>query len=207
MKIIVLSDTHGFHDMLEIPDGDVLVHCGDFSMLGQQDELRAFNEFLGELPHAHKLVVAGNHDYCFQNAREQSVKLLSHGVYLQDTCLLVDGIKFYGSPWQPEFMRMAFNLTEDELAKKWALIPDDTDVLITHTPPAGVRDLNSKGERKGSTSLRETVNRLSVSHHFFGHIHEGYGVEVIDGKKYVNACNCDIDFQPINPPVVVSVAN
>ena len=76
MRVICMSDTHGLHRNTKVPDGDVLVFAGDITSRGASYELVDFNEWLGELPHSHKIVVAGNHDWCFQNDHVLSEKIL-----------------------------------------------------------------------------------------------------------------------------------
>ncbi len=197
MKIIAISDTHGRHDQIDVPGGDVLVHAGDFCAYGTLDEVTAFNDYLGTLPHKHKIIVAGNHDWPFERDPEQAQKILNNAIYLQDSGIVIDGVRFYGSPWQPEFFNWAFNLPRGSaLAEKWAGIPDDTDVLITHGPPAGVLDRTSAGISAGCVDLAGAVSqRIKPKLHIFGHIHEGYGLIDKQGTAYVNACCCDERYQ------------
>jgi len=90
--------------------------------------------------------------------------------------VIIEGVKFYGSPWQPRFFDWAFNLDRgEEIKKKWDLIPMDTDVLITHGPPYGILDLTHEGEKVGCEELMKAVLRVQPKIHIFGHIHEAYG--------------------------------
>lgn len=207
MRIVCISDTHGMTDNLAIPDGDVLVHAGDFCWSGRKDELVVFNEFLAKLPHKHKVFIAGNHDIPAEMCGSEFVKKqIPQGLYLQDSSVRIEGLKFYGSPWQPEFFNWAFNLPRGrELAHKWAFIPKDTDILITHGPPAGIMDMLSDGRRVGCADLRRYVGIVQPKVHIFGHIHEGYGMEEKDGILFVNASTCTGNYQPINPPIVVDI--
>lgn len=197
MKIVALSDTHGRHEQINVPGGDVLVHAGDFCGYGTLEEVEAFNDYLGTLPHAHKIVVAGNHDWPFEREPEQAQKLLTNAIYLQDSGIVIDGVRFYGSPWQPEFFDWAFNLPRGSaLAEKWAQIPGDTDVLITHGPPLGVLDRTMAGLSVGCEDLAKALSqRIKPKLHIFGHIHEGYGLMDKQGTAYVNACCCDERYQ------------
>lgn len=132
---------------------------------------------------------------------------LTNCTYLEDSKLEIYGIKIYGSPWQPEFGGWAFNLDRGaKCLSKWDLIPEDTDILITHTPPLGHGDLACSGVRAGCVELLTTVQqRVKPKYHVFGHIHEGYGV-TSDGKIiYINASTCDINYIPNNLPVVFDV--
>ena len=206
MRLVLLSDTHGLHDHLVIPDGDVLIHAGDFTLHGDLAEVIEFDNFLAKLPHAHKLVVAGNHDFCFEQKREESKAALSNALYLEDSGCEIDGHYFWGSPWQPLFMDMAFNLdSESARREKWKAIPAKTAVLITHTPPRGIGDLTSQGEQVGCNALAQEIQSRTLLAHVFGHIHEGYGIYRHGSTTYVNACNCTLQYLPHQPPVVIDI--
>lgn len=188
MRLVLISDTHGYHDRLEVPEGDVLVHAGDLSKHGRLTELAEFDAWLGKLPHTHKIVIAGNHDFAFERDPKSARHWMRHCTYLQDSGVTIDGVTFWGSPWQPWFFDWAFNLPRGkDLAKVWAKIPTGTDVLITHGPPAGIRDKNTGGEAVGCVDLLERVQAVRPRLHVFGHIHESAGVEEIDGTTFVNA--------------------
>jgi Icc-related predicted phosphoesterase len=202
MKLIAIADTHGLHRSLEIPDGDVLIHAGDLTRHGSLDDVLEFNEFLGTLPYPHKIVIAGNHDLCFENHRKACEELLTNCTYLQDQEVIIDGVKFYGSPWQPWFYDWAFNLERGpEIRAKWDLIPEDTDVLITHGPPHGIGDLTTRGDKTGCQDLLEVIKEIKPKLHIFGHIHEGYGVSSNGTSTFINASTCDQLYQPVNPPI------
>jgi Icc-related predicted phosphoesterase len=203
MRIVALGDTHGLHDQLAVPAGDVLIHAGDIGRRGTLEELRAFNEFLGRLPHPHKILVAGNRDYYFESHPTESRSLLTNAVYLQDEEISVDGIRIYGSPWQPPFMNTAFNLPRGRpLREKWALIPEGIDILVTHTPPYGIGDRTSRGESVGCRDLLEAVRRIKPKLHIFGHVHERYGQYSDGGALFINASITDASMQFANQPIV-----
>ena len=201
MKIICLSDTHCLHEKIKVPEGDLLIHAGDFCGRGTIQELASFNAWLGTLPHPHKVVIAGNHDWPFQ--RDPSAQgVLTNAIYLQDSETMIEGLRIYGSPWQPEFCNWAFNLRRgEEIKRKWDQIPEGLDILVTHGPPYGVGDQLLSGEHVGCVDLQEAIARVQPRVHICGHIHSGYGVknhEII----FINASNCDEEYRPINPPVV-----
>lgn len=209
-RVVCLSDTHGLHRrMPEIPDGDVLIHAGD--SLGLRRDLSDFNDWLGELPHRHKIVIAGNHDSLLQESPELAVPALSNAIYLQDSGVEIEGLRFWGSPWTPAFMDWWFMLDRGEpLRERWRLIPDDTDVLIVHGPPAGIGDevingLQQEPEHVGCADLLERIHQLSLKAGIFGHIHEGYGGYDINGVPMLNASTCTERYQPINPPFVLDL--
>lgn len=189
---------------VKVPSGDVLIHAGDATFQGRYEEIAAFAHWFLGLPHEHKIFVPGNHDWAFQLAPENAVAFLPGVHVLNDSGLEIDGVKFWGSPWQPEFMGWAFNLPRGaELKAKWDLIPDDTDVLITHGPPQGIADFVARGERVGCEELREALVRVQPRLHVFGHIHGGYGRYDMGGTTFVNASVCDEGYRPLNAPIVV----
>jgi hypothetical protein len=140
------------------------------------------------LPHRHTIVIAGNHDWCFAREPQAAVAILGEGaVYLQDSEAIIDGVRFWGSPWQPEFNDWAFNLPRGEaLAAKWALIPTGSQVLVTHGPPFGIGDCSGDPVRQGCTELRAAVRRIRPLLHLFGHIHQDGGFWREDGICFAN---------------------
>jgi Icc-related predicted phosphoesterase len=207
VRLVLLADTHGFHRDINIPEGDVVIFAGDICSYGDLSELDDFNAFLCQLPHKYKIVVAGNHDFCLERYPQQSKSRLTNAIYLQDQAITLLGIKFYGSPWQPEFMNWAFNLPPgDALKQKWDLIPEDTEVLITHSPPYGFGDLTPGAEHAGDSELLDAIKRVKPIINVFGHIHEGYGSYKFGRTKLINASICDGLYQPLNSPVLVTIA-
>jgi len=219
VRLVLVSDTHNRHGALELPDGDVLVHAGDATLRGTAEELAAFAAWFRAQPHRHKLFVAGNHDRLLEDAPASARALLGDGIlYLQDAGVVIEGMRFWGSPWQPWFLSYAFNLPRGKaLRERWALIPEGTDVLVTHGPPRRRLDrvegalgrtlgvLLGQGPHAGCDDLREAVARRRPSLHVFGHIHEGYGQEQDHGTRFVNASSVDARYQPVNAPVVVDL--
>jgi len=203
IKIVCISDTHSLHRDLSIPDGDILIHAGDLTRYGSFEDLYDFNKYLGSLPHSHKIVIAGNHDFCFESEPQTCAALLTNCTYLQDQAVTIHGIKFYGSPWQPWFYNWAFNLHRGaEIKEKWDLIPQDTDVLITHGPPYGRGDKTFYNELVGCQDLLLAVKRIRPKLHVFGHIHEGAGISGTTHTTFINASSCNLQYKPVNPPVV-----
>ena len=204
LKIVAISDTHSLHQDMTIPDGDLLIHAGDFSKQGSIRELEEFNTFLGTLPHRHKVVIAGNHDFCFERTPDEARRRLTHAIYLQDEEIEIEGVRIWGSPWQPWFFDWAFNLQRgSEIREKWDLIPDGIDILVTHGPPHGQRDATIMGDAVGCEELLDVVCRIRPTYHIFGHIHEGYGQSRADGVQFVNASSCNFDYEPIQAPIVL----
>ncbi len=203
MRIVAISDTHSLHQQVTIPDGDLLIHAGDFTRRGREREIRRFNAWLETLPHPHKIVVAGNHDFMFEREPERAQAMLTAATYLRDSGCTIDGVRLWGSPWQPEFFDWAFNLPRGPaLAEKWALIPDDTDVLITHGPPHQVLDETFAGLAVGCEDLVDALERVRPKVHIFGHIHEGYGRRDLGRTTFLNASICTLGYEATNAPLV-----
>lgn len=210
MRIVAISDTHNYHnhyDTVTLPPADLLIHAGDMTHKGSLEELESFNEWLGGLDYEHKIVIAGNHDWCFQRQAKEARETLSSAHYLQDSGLEIEGLFFWGSPWQPKYNRWAFNLERGEqLRARWDLIPDRVDVLITHGPPRGIGDRVKSGERVGCEDLLERTRGLKPKLHIFGHVHEDYGVTESKETLYVNASFLDRKRRPCQPPHLLSVS-
>ncbi len=187
MRIVCVSDTHGYHRRAVVPDGDILVHGGDLTRHGSLEDVDDFNAWLGSLPHKHKVVICGNHDWCFQKTPAEARARITNAIYLEDEGCEIEGLKFYGSPWTPLFFDWAFMLSEVELFEKWALIPAGLDVLITHGPPHGILDVTNRNELAGSVTLIERVRTTKPRLHVFGHIHEAAGRYDDADTTFVNA--------------------
>ncbi len=206
MRLVLLSDTHARHHKIPVvPDGDILLHAGDLTNHGELPDVEHFNGWLGRLPHRHKVVIAGNHDFCFEHD-PSARKLFTNAYYLQDEMLELEGLKIYGSPWQPRFCDWAFNVDRGpKLAAIWAQIPDDTDVLITHGPPLGQLDVTYDGRAVGCEDLRDRLRAVRPRLHLFGHIHESYGLARDEHTIYANASICTLRYKPTNAPLVVDL--
>lgn len=217
-RVVCLSDTHGFHESLTVPEGDVVIHAGDLSMRGREEQVQAFATWFGALPHPQKIVIAGNHDWLFERTPVRGRELLGDVTYLCDEGAQVAGLRVWGSPWQPWFYDWAFNLPRGQtLRDKWDLIPDETDVLVTHGPPFGYLDGAARPasgwdddggvatEHVGCEELRAALDRVRPHLHVFGHIHEGYGRAQLGDTILVNASNCDEDYRPVNAPLVIDL--
>ena len=203
MRIVCISDTHGFHGQIVVPDGDVLIHAGDFCDGRDKGAVTRFAQWLEAQPHRRKIVIAGDHDFLFESDPTLARSLLPRGVnYLEDSGVEIDGVHFWGSPWQPWFWSFAFNLQRgEELRRKWEMSPSSTNVLITHGPPQGSGDKMKNGTRVGCEELALVVGRVRPYLHVCGHIHDGYGVQ----GNTVNAAICSTDYDVVNRPIVVEL--
>ena len=228
VRFVAISDTHGKR-LSDIPNGDVLLHCGDFSNTGRLEEVCAFCEWFGSLPHPRKILIAGNHDITLDSAsyvdtaprlcrppdhegEYANVNAKAHALiaaipdceYLCDTGTSVRGLRVWGSPWQPAFHNWAFNLPRGEACRaKWRLIPADSDIVLTHGPPLGHGDLCAGGQRAGCLDLLDELQkRVRPRFHVSGHIHEGYGACSDGTTTYLNASSCTSRYRASNAPLV-----
>ncbi|CAJ0939859.1 unnamed protein product, partial [Mesorhabditis belari] len=207
LKFVVLSDTHCKMEeiMDQIPDGDVLVHCGDFTNFGEYDKISEFNDQLGRLPHKYKIVIAGNHELGFEDGEDvlrrtpemqthgtpRGYKLLTNATYLHDSSIQIENLKLYGSSWHP-LRGYSFHVERGpEMMEKWKQIPKDTDILITHGPPLGYNDARDPEIFWGDFDLLKIVTARKPKYHLHGHMHEGYGVCSNGETTFINSAIAD----------------
>lgn len=208
MKIDMIADQHGC--LPDLKGGDVLILAGDYTATDSRVDWATFFLWLFDLDYKHILFIGGNHD----NYLVPKPPYFEEGVhYLKDSGCEIEGVKFWGSPWTLSFEGMnpacmAFTKeTDEELDAKWALIPDDTEVLITHSPPQGILDIeHRKYTRIGSYSLERRIGELKkLRLSCFGHIHEGRGQETREGITFVNASYVGRDYKLHKKDEVISV--
>ncbi|KAG1791733.1 Metallo-dependent phosphatase-like protein [Suillus plorans] len=201
-RFVCISDTHSH--TFSVPSGDVLLHSGDLSRLGREDEIRVTIEWLRSLDHGVKIIIAGNHDlplheewyedsyYAFHDKKESSTAIKNlvdsdanrdRGlIYLQDeqyTFSTKEGGRewsVYGSPWQPYFGGWAFNYLPEEAYDRVSAIPE-VDILLTHGPPHNILDKTFTNVNAGCPALLAHLSKMRGPPllHVFGHIHEARG--------------------------------
>lgn len=208
MKITMISDTHNKHKQLngDLPGGELLLHAGDISSMGYKHEIESFLTWFDKIDNYDtKVFIAGNHDWGFQTKPDQCRGLLTGYKtveYLEDEELVLyfdgpngdrpeENVRIYGSPWQPEFYNWAFNLPRNGpgLQHKWNMIPENTDILITHGPAWGfVDDVEGRrGQHLGCELLAERIKEIKPKIHLCGHVHSGQGHYFDGHTHYFNA--------------------
>lgn len=225
-RIVATSDVHGMlHEIEDFPDGDILVLAGDVlrnfyspsarwsdaeQQVGALEDLCAW--VTDQMPHRKVVLVAGNHDWVFQLEPKKAREVLAAHpkvVYLEDAGAEVCGLRFWGSPWQPEFCGWAFNLPRDgkALTSAWAKVPAGLDVLVTHGPPFGILDSSPEVgcHEVGDRLLLERVKVVKPRFHVFGHIHGGYGRKRVGETEFLNVAACDESYMPVQRPMVFDV--
>lgn len=182
MKIWHISDTHNYHELLKIPkDIDIAILSGDISndynIFKNEPETLNTLYWYGNLDIKYKILISGNHDtYAFKNTTKFKEWCKYYNIiYLEDESITIEGINIYGSPWSPRFGDWHFMKARFKMERVWKYIPDNTDILVTHTPPKGILDLsedyNRKLERCGCSALMKRILKLNLKYHLFGHIH------------------------------------
>ncbi len=215
--LVALSDTHGRHPTMyhEIPDGDVLIHAGDFCGRGLMEEVHEFAAWMGQFPHPDKLLVPGNHDRPVEEAPEECRAIFAEReiqLLIGDSAE-IGGLRYFGSPFTPTFYDWHFMRDRGaEIRAEWEAIPPNADVVITHGPAYGHGDLaqpwrGSPPRRVGCFELLARLRTVRPKIHIFGHIHEGYGATISDEipeTRFFNASVCTVAYQPENAPFVIS---
>lgn len=192
MKILHLSDTHGCHNRLhQLPEADVIVHSGDFTMTGSEQEAIDFLNWFCELDYRHKIFICGNHDDCLYKA--DITGLDDNVYYLCNTEVEIEGIRFYGIPM---FM---LDCISRQQGRNYIGIPHGIDVLVTHEPPFGILDLDGD-IHYGSKDMLSRLVEVRPRMHLFGHIHSNHGWVKNNGIIYSNGAILDAGYYTLNAP-------
>jgi Icc-related predicted phosphoesterase len=197
MKILHLSDTHGKHKLLkDLPTADVIVHSGDVSFAGSDNEVLDFMEWFIELPYKHKIFIAGNHDDCLYQANINNLPEDCH--YLCNSGITIENVFFYGIPM---FMQ---DVVDGSFDKFFNEIPTSINILITHQPPYNILDFAGK-THYGDLILLQKILQIQPKYHLFGHIHDAYGTEKIGSTTFVNASILNEQYELANKPIVLEI--
>ena len=206
IRLVLISDTHELHRELDVPDGDILIHCGDLSMMSRSlAAIEDFDEWLGELPHRVKLVVPGNHEFVLEDSGRRG--LITNATMLINESVMVMGLRIWGSPVTPLY-GAAFGLISDrDRTRLYAQIPGDTDIVITHGPPYGVLDQAPGSEyHAGCRQLLAAIERVKPRLHVFGHAHGCFGMMDTPETLFANVALLGSDGSLSSPPVVLQMS-
>ena len=217
MKVVAISDTHNKHNNLKLPEGDILLHAGDFSFTGDTESCSNFGRWFSNLPYKKKFLVYGNHDILGETnpAYAKHLIALNDSVHIFDGSNLndvyeIDGIRICGSPIQPEFNGWAFNRDSEFRKKYWENLPEKIDILLTHCPPLSILDSfpvrnTLKILSVGDEYLLDAVKKVKPKYHVFGHIHESYGTLITKDTTFINASFVDEHYSGVNKPIIFGV--
>lgn len=212
MRLVCISDTHGDHGKVILPEGDVLIHAGDLTGHGTKDDLVSFVDWLSSQPHTHKIFIAGNHDTFLESESQATADMANSAglIYLNDGGCCIDGVNFWGSPITPRFYDWSFMRDPGaDIEKHWSLIPSNTNVLITHGPPYGIMDQVERSEKvyehTGCPSLLAKLSQINPQYHIFGHIHEGFGQEQYGVVRFANVSSMNEHYKISNPATTLNI--
>jgi Icc-related predicted phosphoesterase len=196
MRLLHISDTHSQHNLLKnLPNADVIVHSGDASFAGSEDEVLDFLNWFCDLDYPHKIFVAGNHDDCLYGEQIEGLPNDCH--YLCHSGVEIEGVKFWGTP-----LFVGDFLKKGRIEQMTKQIPDDTDVLISHSPPFGILDFNDN-INYGCPSLLKAVERINPRYNMFGNIHADNGIKKIGQTTFVNSAIMNEKYELINKPTLI----
>lgn len=198
MKLLHLSDTHGCHHRLrDLPEADVVVHSGDFCMVGSEQEAIDFLNWFCDLPYRHKIFICGNHDDCLYRANINGLDDNVH--YLCNSSTEIDGLKFYGVPM------FTGDCVTDRQSCNYARIPFDTDILITHSPAYGILDFDD-GINYGSKEILEKLPSLhNLKAQLFGHIHTQHDIIEKNSIIFSNGAIMNTDYTNLSSPNLIDI--
>ena len=204
MKFVAISDTHGYHRQLQLPQGDIIIHAGDFCHYGSDEQVLDFLAWYAQTDFKHRLLVAGNHDFFAAEKNKLFRDAVPEGInYLENSGITLEGISFWGSPVQPDLIGWAFGTNRGQSMKYyWDLMPEKIDVLITHTPPYGILDKTSSGRSIGCEELAKKLVWLKPKVHIFGHVHASYGKKETPDTLHINASNINSSKGLVNKPII-----
>ena len=226
IKIAAISDMHGMLEGLDPRGCEICVIAGDFSeqtgfgrvaMKAQRDWIHdEFFEWIGRFPDTTFIVVAGNHDLCLDPAMTSrysgenwKIEWPSNVKYLCDFGVEVYGLKFYGTPWVPIINYMwAFEAEHEKLKTVFSAIPENIDVLVTHSPPRlpgylgdVSLEFGADSDKFGSSELADAIFEKKPRRVFCGHIHSGshdpfmFGDTVVQNVSRVNE-SYEVAYEP-----------
>ena len=204
IKIIAVSDTHNRHWNVEVPECDIFIYAGDAGIITYK-HLEDFNKWLRTIKAKHRIIIMGNHDrYCEQIGRDDCKIFFTNATYLENEAISVMGIKFWASPYSVEFNGWHFMKYEDKLKLIWDLIPEKTDIVITHCPCRNILDLSStNGEFCGSYTLRDRIKEIKPKIHICGHLHSAHGQYTDYKTDYYNVSVFNDEYEHVFEPTTI----
>ncbi|MCI6147194.1 MAG: metallophosphoesterase [Bacteroidales bacterium] len=179
-----------------MPEADVVIHSGDFCMVGNEAEAIDFLNWFCDLSYRQKIFICGNHDECLYGADVDGLDENVH--YLCNSGIEIDGIRFYGVP-----MFMGDCIT-DRQSHNYDRIPDETDVLITHSPAYGILDYDDE-INYGSREILSKIETLHPKAHLFGHIHRQHGILCQGEVVFSNGAIMNEDYSKLNTPNLIEI--
>lgn len=207
LKLVIISDTHktGYNHLLS--EGDILIHAGDFDIRDEFDLNYEINYFQS-LDFKHIIFCGGNHDLYLEQLFKAGItpEMPKNIHYLCNSSVEIEGIKIYGSPFTPVFGNWAFMEFSEELKKIWSIIPDDTDIIMTHGQPFGIND-QVRGISQGCAFLRDRIKEIKPKYYIGGHLHCARGIYQDENTTYINCSILDDFYSLVNKPIEINYEN
>ncbi len=200
LKVVMLSDTYGLHEQVEVPDGDVIIHAGNFSPYGEHHGDTAYKSFIKwftKLPHKHKIFAPGKDDSCSYNIRNIYKMLNDNSHFIHNNDVQIDTTVIqsaYESSYNSYQVQVPVNWIEifkqqqeiiNRLEKSWSEALSYVNILITNHAPWGILD-----NGKGCQVLAERVKKSRPDFHVFSGTCAEYGITKLGNTTYINASIC-----------------
>lgn len=210
MKIVCISDTHCQLSQVKVPEGDILIHCGDWTYTGEQKEMQAFGRHLKKLKHHIKILIPGNHDLTMDPQHPKYHKNAIKWIKPDETITIatnkliqLNGLNILCSSMINPVGHWAFGRTEQEKLEFYSQFYGlKIDIVVSHSPPRYILD---EMMHYGCKELRSFINVIKPKYHIFGHCHGNYGQITDNGTTFINASTCNLNYIPNNKPVILEI--
>jgi Icc-related predicted phosphoesterase len=180
-----MSNTHNFlqrgGSRQFLPEGDILIHSGGFTMNGTDEEYLQFDEWLQSVSdiYHYRVVIAGKRDVKRYGNNWDEVRVsLPHATHvLCHSEATIMGLRIFGSPWHWGH-KANYSLRQGAPSfSRFNDIPEGVHVLVTHGPSFGKLDqVGVLKESIGSRDLEENIKRAKPGLHLHGLAAEGRGM-------------------------------
>lgn len=193
MRLAIISDQHG--SLPKIPECDLLIVSGDITGANphgprdnSDDHWRRWfdNDWMTWRAGIPTVVIGGNHDTCFEFLRPEDNYNFR---YLCDSGCEFKGLRFWGAPWIRKWDTLAFNISDEDMEIRFAMVPPGTDIVLCHMPPLGYGDLleAKTTHHVGSAAITRMIERVRPRLVTCGHVHLGRGTYSLGSTKIINS--------------------
>ena len=93
----------------------------------------------------------------------------------------------------------------DRQSRHYARIPEDTEVLVTHSPAYGILDFDDDINYGSEEILVRLKSLNSLKAHLFGHIHAHHGIKTIGNTIFSNGAIMNSDYTNLNESNVIEI--
>ncbi|CAD8130687.1 unnamed protein product [Paramecium sonneborni] len=227
LTVVCISDTHSM--FIDLPPGDIFIHCGDFSNCGEYKDVQNFISWIKQIPFKYKIVIGGNHDTFLDTKKYEEIlkdifhkgqpwyhlelqkELKENCIYLENSSVNIEGYKIWGSPYSPTILHnpWAFQVDPEDGEEFWKIMEEGSDIVLTHGAPLGhgsyVHHYKRTRGEWGDEALAKRIKEVKPLYHIFGHVHEGYGMTEEDGIQYINCAVLDETYYPAKQAIIFQI--